>query len=78
MAYMDWEAIYREMLPKVYHYFCYQVGDERIAEDLTSTSGYQKDSVSRSKSEFSYLLMKLILAMLRISMCTGWMSVDQT
>lgn len=34
----DWEVIYRELLPKVYHFFCYQVGDTDVAEDLTSST----------------------------------------
>jgi RNA polymerase sigma-70 factor (ECF subfamily) len=35
---MDWEALYREQLPKVYNFFCYRVGDGPVAEDLTATT----------------------------------------
>jgi RNA polymerase sigma-70 factor, ECF subfamily len=33
---MDWEAVYAEQLPRVYNYFRYRVGNEAVAEDLTS------------------------------------------
>jgi RNA polymerase sigma-70 factor (ECF subfamily) len=35
---VDWEAVYRDLLPKVYHFFCFQIGDIDIAEDLTSST----------------------------------------
>lgn len=35
---LDWDAMYWEHLPRVYKYFCYQVGDSALAEDLTSTT----------------------------------------
>lgn len=33
-----WRPIYDEMLPRVFHYFAYRVGDTRIAEDLAATT----------------------------------------
>lgn len=33
---LDWEALYKELLPKVYNYFRYRVGDSYLAEDLTA------------------------------------------
>src|SRR6185369_6226699 len=33
---MDWEAVYAEQLPRVYNYFRYRMGNEAVAEDLTS------------------------------------------
>lgn len=33
---IDWQGVYDECLPKVYHYFCYKVGDPILAEDLTA------------------------------------------
>ena len=33
---MDWETVYAEQLPRVYNYFRYRVGNEAVAEDLTS------------------------------------------
>jgi len=32
---IDWAAVYEELLPKVYHYFCLRIGDRLEAEDLT-------------------------------------------
>jgi RNA polymerase sigma-70 factor (ECF subfamily) len=33
---VDWEAVYREELPRIYNFFRYRVYDEALAEDLTS------------------------------------------
>ena len=33
---IDWEAAYREYLPRVYNFFRYRVGDQPLAEDLTA------------------------------------------
>jgi RNA polymerase sigma-70 factor, ECF subfamily len=35
---LDWDAAYRTLLPKVYRYFCYKVGEGQLAEDLTATT----------------------------------------
>lgn len=35
---VDWDAVYRQELPRVYNYFRYRLGDDTIAEDLTSTT----------------------------------------
>lgn len=35
---IDWQVVYQELLPKVFHYFCYRIGDQSIAEDLTATT----------------------------------------
>lgn len=32
----DWDALFREQLPRVYNYFRYRVGNDTEAEDLTS------------------------------------------
>lgn len=32
----DWDAVYSEQLPRVYNFFRYRVGNDAIAEDLTS------------------------------------------
>lgn len=47
-ARLDWEAVYAETLPKIFHYFCYRVGDEIVAEDLTSRT-FEKAWVSRDR-----------------------------
>lgn len=33
---IDWEAAYKEYLPRVYNFFCYRVSEEAHAEDLTA------------------------------------------
>jgi RNA polymerase sigma-70 factor (ECF subfamily) len=35
---IDWEAVYREQLPRVYGFFRYRALDRSTAEDLTSTT----------------------------------------
>ncbi len=35
---IDWEAAYKEFLPRVYNFFRYQVSDRTLAEDLTSAT----------------------------------------
>ncbi|MDH5605557.1 MAG: sigma-70 family RNA polymerase sigma factor [Anaerolineae bacterium] len=35
---VDWQTVYHQLLPKVFHYFCYRVGDEALAEDLTAAT----------------------------------------
>ena len=35
---LDWEAVYREELPRVYNFFRYRFGDDTQAEDLTSAT----------------------------------------
>jgi RNA polymerase sigma-70 factor (ECF subfamily) len=32
----DWEAAYREYLPRVYNFLLYRIGDEALVEDLTA------------------------------------------
>ncbi len=33
---IDWQDVYKETLPRMFHYFCYKVGDPIVAEDLTA------------------------------------------
>lgn len=33
---VDWDSIYKEYLPRVYNFFRYRVGDDTVAEELTS------------------------------------------
>ena len=44
----DFEAIYREELPRVYNFFRYRVGDDQIAEDLTAAT-FEKAWRNREK-----------------------------
>jgi RNA polymerase sigma-70 factor (ECF subfamily) len=33
---IDWQDVYNHSLPKIFHYFCYKVGDPIVAEDLSA------------------------------------------
>ena len=37
-AEIDWQVVYEHSLPKVFHYFCYKVGDPALAEELTAVT----------------------------------------
>lgn len=34
----DFEALYREQMPRIYNFFRYRLGDEALAEDLTAST----------------------------------------
>ncbi len=44
---IDWQDVYQQSLPRIFHFFCYKVGDETIAEELTSLT-FEKAWVSRA------------------------------
>ncbi len=35
---INWDAVYQDYMPRVYNFFRYRVGDDALAEDLTSTT----------------------------------------
>ncbi len=43
---IDWRSIYDQLLPRVYHFFCYQTGDPALAEELTAVT-FEKAWTSR-------------------------------
>lgn len=45
---IDWEATYRENLPRVYNFFRYRLGDRALAEDLTAAT-FEKAWRGRSR-----------------------------
>jgi RNA polymerase sigma factor (sigma-70 family) len=45
---MDWREVYDQLLPRVFHFFYYKVGDVHIAEELTATT-FEKVWKSREK-----------------------------
>jgi RNA polymerase sigma-70 factor, ECF subfamily len=45
---MDWEATYREYLPRVYNFFLYRLGDRVLSEDLTAAT-FEKAWRGRSR-----------------------------
>jgi RNA polymerase sigma-70 factor, ECF subfamily len=45
---IDWEATYREYLPRIYNFFRYRLGDRALAEDLTAAT-FEKAWRERSR-----------------------------
>jgi|SRR5215216_2043678 len=45
---IDWEAVYKEYLPRVYNFFHYRTGDRALAEDLTAVT-FEKAWRGRSR-----------------------------
>jgi RNA polymerase sigma-70 factor (ECF subfamily) len=45
---IDWEATYREYLPRIYNFFRYRLGDPALAEDLTAAT-FEKAWRGRSR-----------------------------
>jgi RNA polymerase sigma-70 factor (ECF subfamily) len=43
---LDWDKVYEDLLPKVFHFLSYKVGDLHIAEDLTAIT-FEKAWASR-------------------------------
>ena len=35
---VKWEVLYRQLLPRIYNFFRYRVGNNQVAEDLTATT----------------------------------------
>jgi RNA polymerase sigma-70 factor, ECF subfamily len=54
---VDWNAVYAELLPKVYNYFRYRLGDSPTAEDLTAITfekaWSKRHQYRRDKAAFS-------------------------
>src|SRR5687768_7810448 len=42
---INWKEIYDHLLPRVFHFFCYKIGDRLIAEELTAIT-FEKAWVS--------------------------------
>ncbi len=59
----DWNAIYRQELPRVYNYFRYRLGNDAVAEDLTSATfekaWRKRDSYRRDLAAFSTWLLTI-------------------
>jgi RNA polymerase sigma-70 factor (ECF subfamily) len=47
-AELDWEAAYAELLPRVYNFFRYRLGNDAVAEDLTSRT-FEKAWTQRAR-----------------------------
>ncbi len=54
---VDWDAVYARELPRIYNYFRYRLGDDAVAEDLTSATFEKawraRDSYRRDAAKFS-------------------------
>lgn len=59
----DWNAVYRQELPRIYNYFRYRLGDNALAEDLTSTTFEKawkaRDQYRRDRAAFSTWLLTI-------------------
>lgn len=47
-AELDWDAAYTALLPRVYNYFRYRLGNDAVAEDLTSRT-FEKAWTQRAR-----------------------------
>jgi RNA polymerase sigma-70 factor (ECF subfamily) len=43
---IDWQEVYNHSLPRIFHFFCYKVGNSTLAEDLTAIT-FEKAWLSR-------------------------------
>lgn len=43
---IDWQDVYDQSLPKIFHFFCYKVGETVVAEELTALT-FEKAWMSR-------------------------------
>lgn len=59
----DWDAVYRQELPRIYNYFRYRLGDNALAEDLTSATFEKawraRDKYRRDLAAFSTWLLTI-------------------
>jgi RNA polymerase sigma-70 factor, ECF subfamily len=44
----DWDAVYTQQLPRVYNFFRYRLGNDQLAEDLTSRT-FEKAWAARAR-----------------------------
>lgn len=60
---IDWEAVFREELPRVYNFFRYRFGDGPEAEDLTSATfekaWTKRNQYQRDRAAFSTWLISI-------------------
>jgi RNA polymerase sigma-70 factor, ECF subfamily len=59
----DWDAVYKQQLPRIYNYFRYRLGDNALAEDLTSATFEKawraRERYRRDLSAFSTWLLTI-------------------
>jgi RNA polymerase sigma-70 factor (ECF subfamily) len=44
---LNWKKVYEQSAARIFHYFCYKVGDTSIAEDLTAIT-FEKAWMNRN------------------------------
>lgn len=63
MEEINWESVVSDELPKLYNYFRYRLGDEAVAQDLTSTvlekSWLKRHRYRQDRSAFSVWLFAI-------------------
>jgi RNA polymerase sigma factor (sigma-70 family) len=57
---INWKEIYDHLLPRVFHFFCYKIGDKLIAEELTAITfekaWLSRDNYNKDVSAFQFWL----------------------
>ncbi len=57
---INWKEIYDHLLPRVFHFFCYKIGDKLIAEELTAITfekaWISQENYKRDMSAFQFWL----------------------
>lgn len=57
---INWKEIYDHLLPRVFHFFCYKIGDKLIAEELTAITfekaWLSRDNYKKDVSAFQFWL----------------------
>lgn len=60
---VDWEVVYYDLMPRVYNFFRYRVGDNTLAEDLTAATFARawrfREQYSRDLGAFSTWLFSI-------------------
>ncbi len=62
-SFIDWEAVYRELVSRVYNFFRYRTGDKQIAQDLTAQTWLKawryRHRYTQDKGTFSAWLFQI-------------------
>jgi RNA polymerase sigma-70 factor (ECF subfamily) len=53
---IDWDSIYKTVLPRIYNFFLYKIGDRELAQDLTATT-FERAWKLRSRYQTRIALM---------------------
>lgn len=57
---INWKEIYDHLLPRVFHFFCYKIGDKVVAEELTAITFEKawtnRENYKRDQGAFQFWL----------------------